>query len=251
MQQFVFDDYTKCKGLTQEEMDQDIKLLKLSEYTSPSTKYKISNPISKQKREIITSIYDKKNISLDLAKQNNQLISELNSLKRQIQKIKDEIIHNQSQITISKLQKEIVQRQFKLIQETKNKQIESLKQYHLQSTNSIRKTQDELKKFVSMTTSNITTQQKLNNALQTIENLKKEVEIKQDIINNTNNQNNNNNNNNLKLNDKFNKIQKQYQQQQRRNNVCNHMILALCYSIFCCLYTEITIRKSTDKSRIN
>lgn len=209
-QQFtIFDDYTKCRGLTHEEREQDLNMLKLAQ--APSTKYKIFNPISKQKREIITSIYDKKNISLDLAKQNNQLISELTSLKRQIQKMKDDIISNQSQITISRLKKEGIQRQFNLLNEIKNKQIESLKQYNLQCTNSINKSQNELSKLTSISIQNITKQHQLKNALQTIQNLKNQLKAKENMIQSNNT--NNNNNEILKLNEEI-------QQQQKINNVC-------------------------------
>ncbi len=114
--------YIQSRGLTQEEADEDIKLLKLSEYAIPSTKYKISNPImNKSKRDIITSLYDNKDISLDLAKTNNQLINELNSLKKQITKIKNDIINNKTQIEISKLQKQMIKKQYELILNHKTK----------------------------------------------------------------------------------------------------------------------------------
>eukprot|EP01084_Bolivina_argentea_P209419 356724_1 len=155
-EQFILDDYTKCKGLTPEELEQDLGLLKLAQYTTPSTKYKISNPIAKQKRQLLSSIYDQKNISCDLAKESNQLRSDLRALKQQIQQIKDEISHHQTQILISNVQKEMMERQFELVQHTNNKQIESLRKYQNQCKNSTAQLQTELTKLISNTTQSAT-----------------------------------------------------------------------------------------------
>lgn len=204
MQQYIIDDFTKCKGLTQEELNQDLKLMKLGQYTTPSTKYKICNPIQVSKRQILTSIYDEKSIASDLAKQNNQLLRELTALKKQTQTMKDDIIHHQTQVTVYKLQREVVQRQFELIQQQKQFQMDSLQKYRNKCQNTIALTQNELQSLIGITTESATADQQLMNALQYIRDLQSQLKeqreiialIKQRELLNSKNSNNSNNPNN-------------------------------------------------------
>jgi len=231
VQQFVFDEYTKCKGLTQEELDDDIKLLKMSQYTIPSAKYKISNPISTEKRQIIRSLYDTKDIGSDLAKQNNQLQAELDSLQHQIEKTRYDVMHNQTQITLSELDKQVMERQFALVQTLQHQHVQSLSQYHLQCQQAMKEAQKELDALLSDTTQQLTVQQQIQSAIQLIVRLKEQIQCKEAMIcmlqqnelskkgnNNSNTRANSKNAEILKMNEKLNRMQQEMAQQQKTNN---------------------------------
>jgi len=231
--QSVFDEFTQCRGLTQDELEDDIKLLKMAQF-SHCSKFKPSNTVSKHKRGIIRSLYDKKDIASDLAKQSNQLSVELNALKQHTEKLRHDVVYQQTQIRVHTLQKEMLHKQFALLQQQSEQQLHALTAYHEQCTCALSHARNEMKSAVSSITQDSSEQHQLQSALALIQSLRQQLQTKNDIITifkqkelaASNNNNNNNNNDDddaqnahiLQLNEKFTQTEQQLHQQQAMNH---------------------------------
>merc|ERR1712079_574205 len=109
-------------------------------------------------------------------------LRELTALKKQTQTMKDDIIHNQTQVTVYKLAKDVVQRQFELIQQQKQVEMESLTKYRNECQTQIASTQNELQCLIGITTETATSDQQLMNALQYIRDLQSQLKEQREIV---------------------------------------------------------------------